>query len=249
MPNTLLKRSTRLILTITCLSILKVQSSFTFNEDLVCPPKLSGPDCTIPYEDCGDGKRRCFNNSRCSRNNRRDKITGEYGYHCDCSFAEEVSKFAGHECEHSATDVCELDSHYQYGAQGKHFCTNGGLCGQYVFRAQIHAGCYCPKEYAGAHCQYLKALGGFNDVAGETNVEDVAENFYAFTPKPQESKVVPMGVVGMIVCVLAVLVYAAIKGSAMRRNGKTLKVIDNRIADEQDELQFKRKDHPDVEII
>ena len=238
----------QIVVTLTCLCIVRVQSFFTSSEDQLCPPNLSGHDCTIPFEDCGDGIRRCFNNSRCLRNNRRDKVTGEYGFHCDCSIAEEVSKFAGHECEHSATDVCELNSYLEYGVQGKHFCTNGGLCGQYVFRAQVHVGCYCPKDYEGAHCQYLKALGGFNDVVGESKVEKVGENFYAFTPQPRKTKVLWV-VVGIVACAIAILVCAVMKGLAARRSGGKFKVVDSRDIDGQDDLQLKRNDHPDAEIL
>jgi hypothetical protein len=233
--------------------IVQCQSSLTNDQTKACPPNLSGPDCTIPYEDCGDGHRQCFNNSRCVRNNQRDKLTGEYGFNCDCSFAEEVSKFAGHECEHSVTDLCPEDAHIQHrgenGVQGRHFCTNGGLCGEYVYRAQVHAGCYCPRDYAGAHCQYLKVAGGFDDVVGQDKLEDVGDNFYVFTPQPTKSNSLSVAVIGMVVGVLITLALAVMKGLGVRRNGGRFKVIDAKLSDDNDGGDELRLTKNEAEII
>jgi hypothetical protein len=193
----------------------------TFQEENNCPPNLSGPDCTIPYVDCKDGTRRCYNNSQCVKNDRKDPVTGEYGYRCDCSFAESVSKVAGHECEHSATEICKTSSGGGMGSS--HFCTNGGVCGTFVYRAQVHTGCHCPREYAGAHCQYLKALGDFDFLQGEKRLDEVGVNFYAFSPKPtpQEGNSFISISIGLTVSIVVVVMALAVrKGIVRARNNR-----------------------------
>lgn len=198
-----------------------VSSSLSFNEDDQCPPNLSGPDCTIPYEVCADGLRRCYNNSLCVKNKTPNPVTGEYGYSCDCSFAESVSVVAGHECEYSATEICSSPSTSGRGGGGDsplpHFCTNGGACGTFVYRGQVHTGCHCPREYAGAHCQYLKALGGIDFVQGESKIEEVGSNFYAFSPKPRESNTFTWVTTGLTLFVIGVIAFAVLRGTAKAR--------------------------------
>jgi hypothetical protein len=211
-------------------AIEPVSSSVIFHEDKSsCPPNLSGPECTIPSEDCGDGLRRCYNNSRCVRNTHKNPVTGEYGYSCDCTTAESISKVAGHECEHSATEICDTNS----GGNKNylHFCTNGGVCGSFVYRAQVHTGCHCPRDYAGAHCQYLKALGDFNYVVGEKEMEDVGVNFYAFSPTPTESKTYRWLTVGLTAFVLTVVGFAFLKGvtRSRRRYLESCRTMDERM--------------------
>ncbi len=108
-----------------------------------CPEGLSGNDCSIVYVTCSDKKRRCFNNSQCSVMDEPN--TNGYEYECNCFFAESVSPTAGYECEHSATITCPEN----------HFCTNGGTCGTYNVHGHEYGGCNCPKDFTGAHCQYL----------------------------------------------------------------------------------------------
>lgn len=72
----------------TRIHLIKLNSIMSgIDEDFNCPPNLSGPDCDIPFEQCPDGIRRCFNNSRCVKNSKRDMVTAQYGYSCDCSYA------------------------------------------------------------------------------------------------------------------------------------------------------------------
>lgn len=169
-----------------------------------------------------------------------------------------MSKFAGHECEHSVTDLCPEDAHAHAhmfhrgennGVQGRHFCTNGGLCGEYVYRAQVHAGCHCPRDYAGAHCQYLKVMGIFDDVMGQEKLEDVGENFYVFTPQPTKSKALSVAVIGMVVGVLVTLVLAVMKGLGVRRNGGRFNVIDSKLSDDNFDNDELRLNKNDAEII
>mmetsp|Transcript_12801 Transcript_12801/g.24024 ORF Transcript_12801/g.24024 Transcript_12801/m.24024 type:complete len:259 (+) Transcript_12801:119-895(+) len=217
------RRYCHLLLSIYCLTseFYPVSPSVIFQPDKNCPPNLSGPDCTIPFEDCEDGIRRCYNNSQCVRNNRKDSITGEYGYRCDCSFAESVSKVAGHECEYSATEICKSNSSggASSSTESSHFCTNGGTCGTFVYRAQVHTGCHCPREYAGAHCQYLKAVGNFDFIQqGEELMDEVGVNFYAFTPKPtSRNDFITLAVSLTAFLVIVVIALSVVKGVVRSR--------------------------------
>ena len=225
--------------------------SLSSNDDNFCPPNLSGPDCTIPFEQCPDETRRCFNNSRCVRNNRIDPVLGRYGYSCDCSFASRVSKYAGFECEHSASVVCDDNNK---GAT-PHFCTNGGQCGDYVYKAQIHEGCHCPVDYAGAHCQYLKDLVDFDELEGESLIGNVGDNFYGFTPKPRESDTATGIAIGICLGVVVALTLALAKGLAVRRNGGRFTAVELNSPREHGTgarngaERFQINENPDAEII
>jgi len=116
-----------------------------------CLPNYLGPDCSVPFVTCPDGDRTCMNGSVCVRNNEIDPITGKYKYHCDCSAAFDVNVFAGHQCEHAATTICEAGTSLSSYA----FCTNGGTCVNTVLTGGPHEGCECPAEFEGQHCQYL----------------------------------------------------------------------------------------------
>jgi hypothetical protein len=192
-----------------------------------CPPNLSGPDCSIPYQLCPDHKRQCFNNSRCDKINVKDPITNEYKYRCDCSFAADISKYAGHQCEYSATATCSNDSSSSSSSSSidskeghYHFCTNGGLCEDFVFQAQIHTGCNCPRDFAGAHCQYLKALVDMDLIEGEALYRDVGDNFYAFTPKKRDSQNVTGLVVMLALTVLFGVGLVGMQAVVKRRNNR-----------------------------
>lgn len=182
--------------------------SLLWDENKACPDGFSGDDCTIPYELCPDERRKCFNNSICLRNNERDPITGKYGYRCDCTVASEISRYAGHECEYSATEVCPPSKNRYQTRQ--HFCTNGGVCDTIIWRAQQHTGCHCHPDFEGAHCQYLKAFTNFDLIEGESKIEDAGENFYMFTPKPVKSNFV-FFIVSSIALFSVVIVVIATK--------------------------------------
>ena len=167
-----------------------------------CPEGKTGSDCSIPYEACLDERRKCFNNSKCVRNNKKDPVTNEYGYSCDCSYAAGISHFAGYECEHSSTEFCQR-------ASGSNFCTNGGVCGSYISRGQAHNGCHCPSDFAGAHCQYLKAdLDG--GLQGEALLHDVGNNFWTFEVKHREGKEASNLALVISAVAVAVLLGAAV---------------------------------------
>jgi hypothetical protein len=84
---------------------------------------------------------------------------------CDCSVAEEVSRFAGLMCRNPYTEFC-ADKYDP--KESTSFCTNGGKCKSSFISAQVapgnttinneyrHLGCVCPKEFYGPHCELLK---------------------------------------------------------------------------------------------
>jgi len=102
-----------------------------------------------------------MNGSECVQNNEKDSVTNVYKYHCDCSKSFGVSSYAGLQCEYSATVVCEYGKSSSISA----FCTNGGTCLQTTFKGQAHAGCSCPIEFEGTHCQYLLGTAPAQDLA------------------------------------------------------------------------------------
>jgi len=126
-------------------------------------------------EHCKDGRRKCYNNSKCVRNRKIDPHYGDYSYHCDCSSSLTDTSFAGVECEYAATVYCD-------DAKNDEFCANGGRCGSYILAGHYYTGCHCPVGYSGAHCQYLtEKLAVENNRGGassEALVLDIDDNFY-----------------------------------------------------------------------
>lgn len=112
------------------------------SEDMI---GYSGPSCDIPYQQCPDRSRRCYNNAECVASRKGT-------FECDCSAAYAISSYAGHECEYSATEVCEAGTPVSDDA----FCVNGGRCRKTVLKGEDHPGCHCPEEFEGSKCQYLK---------------------------------------------------------------------------------------------
>lgn len=126
-----------------------------------CHANFVGPDCSIPSVTCPDGQRTCLNGSECVRNNEKDSVTKTYKYHCDCSKAFGVSSFVGHECEYSAEEVCN----YGTSSMLQSFCINAGTCVKMTFKGEPYAGCECPVEYEGVHCQYLAGTAPASELA------------------------------------------------------------------------------------
>jgi hypothetical protein len=192
-----------------------------------CPPNRAGPpECDIPYETCKDEKRRCFNNSKCLL--KKNALTDDYSYTCDCQYAatKSNSKFAGYECEHSQTVLCE-QAKEGYGSQ---FCANAGLCMSFSYKAETHWGCACPSDFVGAHCQYL-AVDITGPLEGEAIFPDVQANFWGFIPEKRDNSKgtsVAIGVsVSAIVMISLAFAYALLKRKeAIRRNADRPSVID-----------------------
>jgi len=94
------------------------------------------------YERCGAGEHYCLHGSGCVPDN--DEFT------CDCNeVSTELVAYAGHYCEHTATEFC------QGPGAGKHsFCTNHGTCRGQVGLGSDHVGCDCQEGWAGEYCEY-----------------------------------------------------------------------------------------------
>ena len=167
----------------------------------------SGPSCDIPYKQCPDYSRRCYNNAECVAS----KIPGSYD--CDCSKAFAISSYAGHECQFSATEICEAGTPVSDDA----FCVNGGKCRKTVLKGEDHPGCDCPEEFEGSKCQYLKG----------TAPEGEGTPFVTSRPMSKADERMNPGVVAVIVVVtlgfvlgVAALIY--VKKRDEREVGKTL---------------------------
>jgi len=200
-----------------------------------CNMGFSGPDCDIPYSICNDGHRKCFNNSRCVKNNRKDSYTGNYDYHCDCSYAAEVSSYAGHECEHSSTIICKKPF------TGTHFCTNGGECGSYFLNGSEHTGCSCPEDFEGAHCQYL--IGTMDGkLLGETMLPKYGSNFYGFIPENTPKREASKFAIGVITTVLLAVVLMTGLYSLKKYRGDSEVIANEKIGKNQSTISPKVDD-------
>jgi len=218
-----------ILISIACSTIFYGMAGATTNGQDVyenihnCPFQRSGPDCSIPFEQCKDGIRKCFNNSVCIKDKKNNPITGDVMYGCDCSFATGISDYAGYECEHSATVRCQ---------EGDHFCGNGGACGSYVINHQHYVGCHCPPDFAGKHCQYLKiTLNEF--LEGEARIPEVADDFYAvpvITVKESTNVTTFFLVIGFVALTSTVVYITILKrhpGGAFHKLKPTPRVLDS----------------------
>lgn len=164
-----------------------------------CPGGKSGPNCDIPYQTCLDNKRKCFHNSQCKLIDMTNPLS-EYMYECDCSFSKTISPVAGAECEHPATVICSKDN----------FCTNGGKCGDYILKQHAYSGCHCLEDFAGAHCQYLKATMT-GSLEGEANVPEIGHDFYVNTGKIKPLYALgSMTIIALVAFSVASVVYVII---------------------------------------
>lgn len=135
-----------------------------FDGGCECDPGFAGADCSFPYEICPDAVRQCFGTgSRCvkdSNNARGDNGNGfslglvsEYSCSCDDDASDVSDPFEIRQCETPESQHCEegrsTPSEYA-------FCTNGGTCLAMVRHGERHAGCHCPTDFEGRHCQYRK---------------------------------------------------------------------------------------------
>ena len=135
-----------------------------------CNDGFTGIDCSIPYETCPDEKRTCYNGATCTRLNvefaKNERIAeernGGSAYECNCqkAFGQSNNAYAGLECEHPASQVCEDEVAVSEYA----FCTNMGKCKKIVRNGEAHAGCDCPPEFEGRHCQYAKGMAPLEEL-------------------------------------------------------------------------------------
>lgn len=128
----------------------RIQSGHMVHE-CICPMGFRGMSCDVNEDE----------HPSCETEN-----TDEHGRSaCDCVVADRMSTFAGSQCRKPFTE---------YGAtlentRGGHisYCTNGGKLKADLMAAQVspgntssnflfqHAGCFCPPEFAGEHCEIL----------------------------------------------------------------------------------------------
>jgi len=79
-------------------------------------------------------------------------------------------------------------------------------------KAQVHTGCHCPIDFAGAHCQYLKATIDEESLVGEGLIEEVGENFFGFVPQKRDHSTATGIAIGIGVSVLVAVGVAISKG-------------------------------------
>jgi hypothetical protein len=121
------------------------------NGECVCDNGFAGADCSFPYQTCPDGILTCYDGAQCTRLSMR--LDGERSeYQCDCSTVSEASPFQIKECESPESEACVQGQETSDYA----FCTNGGKCKNQIQYGEPHAGCTCPDEFEGRHCQYRK---------------------------------------------------------------------------------------------
>lgn len=88
-----------------------------------CPKGYHGNVCQFKIQNsvlCGN--TICLNNAPCLTDKRENRIKG---FHCDCTNAKATNtSVAGNSCEYEATTICGATK----GVNGRHFCTNHGVC-------------------------------------------------------------------------------------------------------------------------
>lgn len=120
--------------------------------ECVCDPGFAGADCSFPFQTCPDGILTCFDGAECTRTSLTVEDGSRSNYECDCSTMSDASPFQIKECEAPESEACvegQLSSDYA-------FCTNGGRCINKIQYGEPHAGCKCPNDFEGRHCQYRK---------------------------------------------------------------------------------------------
>lgn len=123
----------------------------------VCPVGYTGTGCELERTVCNVSTMLCPNGASCEKR-------GGGVYDCDCSVADVVSKKAAQMCRHTYTEYCSSEYDPIHPTS---FCTNGGKCKSGLIAAKVapgdtaknkkfeNAGCMCPIEYYGPHCEFL----------------------------------------------------------------------------------------------
>ena len=122
-----------------------------------CNPGFAGADCSFPYETCPDGVITCFDGAECTRLSTRLSDGTLSQYQCDCTTIPDASPFQIDQCEAPDSEACIAGtSSSPVFVSDYAFCTNGGKCIKKVQAGEPHAGCRCPSDFEGRHCQYRK---------------------------------------------------------------------------------------------
>mmetsp|Transcript_10111 Transcript_10111/g.24465 ORF Transcript_10111/g.24465 Transcript_10111/m.24465 type:complete len:530 (+) Transcript_10111:60-1649(+) len=104
------------------------------SEHCECPPRYTGIDCSIPYQECGEHK--CYFGGQCFLG--LEDVLGTNDLFCDCSLAYDLygQQYSGKNCENLLTDTdagiplwskAEPDDAQAYAECGLQ-CENGGRC-------------------------------------------------------------------------------------------------------------------------
>jgi hypothetical protein len=155
-----------------------------------CKPGFTGIACENIHQECYLPERKCSNGMPCRAINNDDESTE---WVCDCALADSLSKFAGKMCRDPITEYCsgKFDPHAPLV-----FCTNGGRCRSDVIGAQVdprnttvnkdyqHAGCICPPDFYGPHCEFLK-LNVVDDIDESFEFKDQQDDNSNTTTKPR----------------------------------------------------------------
>jgi len=152
--------------------------------------------------ECSDG-HRCENWSLCV-----EDPTDEGNYYCDCDASELKKAFEGLYCEHEATEYCS----YKGAVSRNSFCTNGGECIAQVGLNDAHLGCDCPKNYEGAHCQFVRGTKPQSWPTG------VASNTKPFTGSNHDNGIGLGGIVAIVIGVIAIGLMGAVFGRRQLRS-------------------------------
>ena len=118
-------------------------------EHCVCEPGWAGLNCDVKMDVCPGRSMICLHGSTCDLSEE----TGQFG--CNCAGANEGGfKYAGKYCQYYSTSYCTIDGRKPK-KRSDAFCTNNGLCLDFVRHDGEHPGCTCDDNFEGDHCETL----------------------------------------------------------------------------------------------
>lgn len=188
-----------------------------------CKPGFTGIACENIDQECILPERKCSNGSPCRPKENDD---GSTKWACDCALADSLSEFAGQMCRNPLTEYCsgKFDPHSPLV-----FCTNGGRCRADIIGAQVdpgnttvnslyqHAGCVCPRDFYGPHCEFLR-LNIVDDLDESFDFKEVEKGIDGATrPSAERKNKYSFALAILFACMSAALVAIAIKLHFRRR--------------------------------
>jgi len=119
------------------------------SEHCLCPEGFTGVDCSVQLTFCGSN-HVCLHGATCEFEGKSESGEKQFGCSCEHARSNQGTMVAGKYCQHVATEECVPDDHLKHS-----FCTNEGKCmsGPGAL-SQRHAGCLCPSEWTGDHCEF-----------------------------------------------------------------------------------------------
>jgi len=136
-------------------------------EHCQCPPGWVGLYCEAKMNVCPGRSNVCLNGGGCVLSD--SDPSNPFNYECDCSKADENDgRYAGKYCQYRATSFCTVD-----GRKSKNdaFCTNDGVCRDYVKHGEPHPGCVCDDAFEGDHCEVLVGSDPDSDARDGDDIE------------------------------------------------------------------------------